>query len=227
MMNYIYILECEDGSYYTGWTNDLEKRFHAHCSGKGAKYTKTHHPVRIAYYEEYKEKLDAMSREWHLKQLTHQEKKELIQTAKNGKGKSVAIVRKVKHNKSRRTHTMKVVKCSGCGKINIIVKDSACPTKCCGEPMVELQANTEDAAQEKHVPVIIRDANTVSAHVGSVDHPMEEKHYIEWIALVTDNGYRLVNLKPGDKPETDFYPGEPVKAVYAYCNLHGLWKTEI
>lgn len=230
MMNYIYILECVDGSYYTGWTNDLEKRFQAHCSGKGAKYTKAHPPIRIAYYEEYEDKLDAMSREWHIKQLNHQEKAKLINNSDNGKGNSVLVERKIKHNKRRRIHFMKdfkAIKCSKCGKMNIVVKDSSCPTMCCGEPMVELKANTEDATQEKHVPVVTREANILSAYVGSVDHPMEEKHYIEWIALVTENGYRIAYLNPGDEPEATFYASEPVVAVYAYCNLHGLWKTEI
>ena len=77
-MNYTYILECDDGSYYTGWTNDLEKRYRTHCSGRGAKYTRMHHPVRIAYYEEYEDPHDAMRREWEIKQLDHQAKQRLI-----------------------------------------------------------------------------------------------------------------------------------------------------
>lgn len=81
MMNYTYILECEDGSYYTGWTNDLQKRYEAHCSGTGAKYTKSHKPIRIAYYEEYEDKIDAMKREYEIKHLTRKQKEELIQKA--------------------------------------------------------------------------------------------------------------------------------------------------
>lgn len=77
-MNYTYILECEDGSYYTGWTNDLEKRYEAHLHGTGAKYTKSHKPVRIAYYEEYEDKIDAMKREYAIKHLTRKEKEDLI-----------------------------------------------------------------------------------------------------------------------------------------------------
>lgn len=81
-MNYTYILECEDGSYYTGWTNDLEKRYEAHLHGTGAKYTKSHKPVRIAYYEEYEDKIDAMKREYAIKHLTRKEKEELINKTK-------------------------------------------------------------------------------------------------------------------------------------------------
>lgn len=77
-MNYTYILECEDGSYYTGWTNNLEKRYEAHCKGVGAKYTKAHKPIRIAYYEEHEDKIVAMQREYYIKHLTRKEKEELI-----------------------------------------------------------------------------------------------------------------------------------------------------
>lgn len=77
-MNYTYILLCEDETYYTGWTNDLAKRFEAHVHGRGAKYTKSHHPVKIAYYEVFDTPEEAMSREWHIKQLTREEKTELM-----------------------------------------------------------------------------------------------------------------------------------------------------
>nr|WP_297704504.1 GIY-YIG nuclease family protein [uncultured Butyrivibrio sp.] len=79
-MNYTYILECADGSYYCGWTNDLEKRLQTHNAGKGGKYTRTRLPVRLAYYEEYETKEEAMSREWHIKQLSRDQKKKLIST---------------------------------------------------------------------------------------------------------------------------------------------------
>ncbi len=77
-MNYTYILECADGSYYCGWTNDLKKRLQTHNAGKGGKYTRTRLPVRLAYYEEFETKEEAMSREWHIKQLTRDQKKKLI-----------------------------------------------------------------------------------------------------------------------------------------------------
>ena len=79
MMNYAYILECSDGTYYCGWTNDLEKRVKTHNAGKGGKYTHARIPVRLAYYEAFETKEEAQSREWHLKQLTHAQKKMLIE----------------------------------------------------------------------------------------------------------------------------------------------------
>lgn len=77
-MNYTYILLCEDGTYYTGWTNDLKKRFHDHVEGKGAKYTKSHHPLKVAYYETFETPEEAMSREWHIKKLSREQKMELM-----------------------------------------------------------------------------------------------------------------------------------------------------
>lgn len=78
-MNYAYIVECSDGTYYCGYTNNLDKRMEAHNKGKGAKYTRPRRPVKLMYYEEFEDKNAAMSREWHLKKLTHEEKKKLIQ----------------------------------------------------------------------------------------------------------------------------------------------------
>lgn len=80
-MNYTYIFECDDGSYYTGWTNHLEKRFQMHKKGKGAKYTRIHKPIKIAYYEEFENKTDAMKREYEIKQFTHKEKENLIKNS--------------------------------------------------------------------------------------------------------------------------------------------------
>lgn len=77
-MNYTYILKCKDGSYYTGWTNCLEKRIKMHNAGKGAKYTKARRPVELVYFEEFEEKQQAMKREWEIKQLTHKEKEALL-----------------------------------------------------------------------------------------------------------------------------------------------------
>ena len=82
-MNYTYILRCEDGSLYTGWTNDLQKRYQAHRCGKGAKYTKAHRPIEIAYYEEFEDKIDAMKREYVIKHMRRSQKEELIHTRKN------------------------------------------------------------------------------------------------------------------------------------------------
>jgi superoxide reductase len=116
-------------------------------------------------------------------------------------------------------------KCKKCGKVVAMLKGSPCDTMCCGEAMTELTANTTDAAVEKHVPVVTVNGNTVEVNVGSVTHPMEEKHFIEWIALETKNGNQLKYLKPGDAPKAVFAltDGDEVVRAYAYCNLHGLW----
>ena len=121
---------------------------------------------------------------------------------------------------------MKIYRCEKCKKIMIELQGSACPTMCCGEEMVELVPNTTDAATEKHVPVVTREGNKLSVSVGSVDHPMLEEHYIQFIALETESGFRIEYLKPGQEPKADFYAEEKAIAVYEYCNLHGLWKTE-
>ncbi|NCB33796.1 MAG: desulfoferrodoxin [Erysipelotrichia bacterium] len=118
-------------------------------------------------------------------------------------------------------------RCSHCGNVIVKVKDTGVPVVCCGEQMQEMKANSTDAAVEKHVPVIIRENNKITVTVGSAEHPMTEEHYIEFIALETDSGFRISYLHPGDKPKADFCTEEPVIAVYAYCNLHGLWTAQI
>ena len=91
----------------------------------------------------------------------------------------------------------------------------------------ELVPNSTDAAGEKHVPVVTVTGNKVSVNVGSVNHPMLEEHYIGWVAIQTNKGFQLKNLKAGDKPQVDFLltDGEKLEATYSYCNLHGLWKA--
>ena len=123
---------------------------------------------------------------------------------------------------------MKFFKCKVCGKIVAAVNERPCPTKCCGEPMVELVPNTEDGAHEKHIPVYSVEGNVVHVSVGEVLHPMLEGHYIEWIALKTNFGNQRKILKPGDEPKADFalLPGENVEAVMEHCNLHGLYSTK-
>ncbi len=123
---------------------------------------------------------------------------------------------------------VKVLKCEGCGKMVIELKGSKCPTKCCGEPMIELTANTTDGATEKHVPVISCEGNTVTVKVGEVAHPMLEAHYIEWIILETKNTTQIHYLQPGEQPCAVFAiaDGDEVVAAYEYCNLHGFWKAE-
>lgn len=118
--------------------------------------------------------------------------------------------------------------CKHCGNMVGLLHDSGVPLVCCGENMTELIANTTDAAQEKHVPVVEISGNTVKVTVGSVTHPMEEKHYIQWIYVQTNLGGQRKTLKPGAAPEAVFVlaPGEEFVAAYEYCNLHGLWKKE-
>ena len=120
---------------------------------------------------------------------------------------------------------LKFYKCQKCGKVIAVLKGSPCDTMCCGEAMVELKANTTDAAVEKHVPVVQKNGNLVEVSVGSVTHPMEEKHFIEWIALETKSLSLIKSLKPGDAPKAVFAltDGDDVVRAYAYCNLHGLW----
>ncbi len=121
----------------------------------------------------------------------------------------------------------KFLKCKRCGKIVEVINDGAPETVCCGEPMVELKANTTDAATEKHVPVIEIVGDKVSVSVGSVVHPMEAAHYIQWIAIETNRGVYRKNLNPGEEPKASFIlSDEKLIAAYEYCNLHGLWKAE-
>lgn len=121
----------------------------------------------------------------------------------------------------------KFLKCKRCGKIVEFINDGAPETVCCGEPMVELKANTTDAATEKHVPVIEIVGDKVSVSVGSVVHPMEAAHYIQWIAIETNRGVYRKNLNPDEEPKATFVlSDEKLIAAYEYCNLHGLWKAE-
>ncbi len=123
---------------------------------------------------------------------------------------------------------MKFYVCKVCGNFVGMVKESGAPMTCCGQKMSELVPGTSDGAVEKHVPVYTVDGNKVTVTVGSVEHPMAAEHYIEWIALETAKGAQRKVLNPGDKPSVDFLitDDDSVIAVYAYCNLHGLWKSE-
>ncbi|NLJ64687.1 MAG: desulfoferrodoxin [Christensenellaceae bacterium] len=122
---------------------------------------------------------------------------------------------------------MKFYKCDLCGNIIAFVEDKGKPIMCCGQKMKEIVPGTEDASQEKHVPVYEVNGNVVTVKVGSVAHPMIEAHYIPWIALESKYGNQRKTLNPTDAPEVSFalVEGDEVKAVYAYCNLHGLWKA--
>lgn len=123
---------------------------------------------------------------------------------------------------------MKFLKCNHCGNIIEMVEDKGVPVMCCGEAMKELVANTTDAATEKHVPVVHVDGKVVEVVVGDVEHPMSEEHLIQWILVETTKGTIRHSLSANDKPKSTFVLGEDEElvAVYEYCNLHGLWKTE-
>ncbi|SEA24430.1 superoxide reductase [Lachnospiraceae bacterium NK3A20] len=121
-------------------------------------------------------------------------------------------------------------RCEKCGNfVTFLGEKTASTPICCGEPMKEVVANTTDAAQEKHVPVVTCEGNQVTVQVGSVEHPMLPEHFIQWIILETENGFQKKDLKPGEKPCALFVlaDGEKPVAAYEYCNLHGLWKAEI
>lgn len=121
----------------------------------------------------------------------------------------------------------KFYKCNHCGNVIVKVVDSGVPVVCCGQSMEELVPNTVDASGEKHLPVVtVLDENHIKVEVGSVHHPMLPEHHISFIYVEFEDGGLCVNLK--DKPEAIVCTGgEKVLAVYEYCNLHGLWKTEL
>jgi len=118
--------------------------------------------------------------------------------------------------------------CRHCGNIVQKIHDAGVPVVCCGQKMEELIPNTVEASGEKHKPVVSVENGVVTVAVGSVAHPMVEEHSIEWVYVETERGGLRKELKPGDAPEVKFWLGDdkPV-AVYAYCNLHGLWMTEV
>ncbi len=120
---------------------------------------------------------------------------------------------------------LEVYKCEVCGNIVEVLHEGKGELVCCGEPMKLFKENTLDAAKEKHVPVIEKTADGYKVKVGSVAHPMEEKHYIEWIELIADGKAYRQFLKPGDVPEAIFCIEAKEIIAREYCNLHGLWKV--
>lgn len=123
--------------------------------------------------------------------------------------------------------SQKFYKCEHCGNIIEKINDAGVPVMCCGQKMKELVPGVSDGAAEKHVPDYKVEGNRVIVNVGSVDHPMLDVHWIEWISLATNKGFQRKHLKPGQAPNVSFLldEGEEVAEVYAYCNLHGLWKA--
>ncbi len=118
--------------------------------------------------------------------------------------------------------------CKHCGNIIGMINDAGVPMVCCKEKMNELNPNTAEAQHEKHIPVVSVDGNKIVVKVGSEEHPMTDAHHIQWVYVETKKGGQRKSLQPGDKPELIFLieADEPL-AVFAYCSLHGLWKTEL
>jgi superoxide reductase len=120
---------------------------------------------------------------------------------------------------------LQIYKCDVCGNIVEVMHGGAGELTCCGQPMKLFRENTVDAAKEKHVPVVEKTADGFKVKVGSVAHPMEEKHWIEWVELIVDGTVYRQFLKPGQAPEATFCVKADKVAAREYCNLHGLWKA--
>ena len=118
--------------------------------------------------------------------------------------------------------------CPHCGNIVEMVHDAGVKLICCGQKMEELEANSVEASGEKHIPAVNMEGGIVEVKVGSVEHPMADNHWIQWVQVVTTKGVQRKHLNPGEAPKIKFLlSGEKPLAVYAYCNLHGLWKMEL
>ena len=122
------------------------------------------------------------------------------------------------------TERLQIYKCEVCGNIVEVLHEGQGELVCCGQPMKLYVENTVDAAREKHVPVMEKTTTGAKVKVGSVAHPMEEKHYIEWIEVIVDGKAYRQFLKPGDEPEATFDVKEEKITAREYCNLHGLWR---
>ena len=118
--------------------------------------------------------------------------------------------------------------CPDCGALVETIYDAGVIPSCCGMKMDELRPNTVEASGEKHIPAVTVEGDVITVNVGSVNHPMETVHFIEWVYLKTEQGSQRKHMKPGQAPKVTFHLSndKPV-AVYAYCNLHGLWKTDL
>ena len=118
--------------------------------------------------------------------------------------------------------------CEHCGNIVDMIHDAGVPMMCCGQKMKQLEPGTVEASAEKHIPVVTVEGDEVSVSIGSAAHPMTEEHSILWVYLQTDRGGQRKCLTPGSDPAVRFsLVDETPVAVYAYCNLHGLWKAEV
>lgn len=120
----------------------------------------------------------------------------------------------------------KFLRCEHCGNVMAVVTDAGVPMMCCGQKMTELIPGVVEASREKHIPECSFEDGKLKVFVGSVAHPMAPEHYIEWICVQTKKGFAVKRLEPGKEPKACFKicDCDEVEAVYAYCNLHGLWK---
>lgn len=121
---------------------------------------------------------------------------------------------------------LEIYKCGNCGKIVTIIHEGQGQLVCCKQPMVKQGENTVDAANEKHVPVVEKSADAITVVVGSVDHPMEPNHYIEWIEVIAGSERYVQHLKAGDAPRAVFPGLDGEIRARAYCNIHGLWSDK-
>lgn len=123
------------------------------------------------------------------------------------------------------TAQKQVYRCNVCGNIVEVLHAGKGQLVCCGQPMELLQEKTADVGREKHVPVVETTGRGIKVKVGDVPHPMEEKHYIEWVEVITDGGSYRQFLKPGGKPEAEFEVRAQKVIAREYCSIHGLWKS--
>ena len=139
-------------------------------------------------------------------------------------GTAQQLSHRKKELKKKMTEKLQIYKCEVCGNIVMVMHSGKGELSCCNQPMKLFKENTVDAAKEKHVPVIEKTDGGIKIKVGEVSHPMEKKHYIEWIELLAGEKSCIRFLKHGDTPEATFNADDSKVSARAYCNLHGLWK---
>jgi superoxide reductase len=125
------------------------------------------------------------------------------------------------------TKMFEVYKCEVCGNITKVVHNSGGLLVCCGKPMILQQEKTADQGKEKHVPIVEKSEKGIMVRVGSIPHPMEEKHYLEWVEVRDGENVCIRGFKPGEKPETEFCCADTDVKARAYCNVHGLWTNKV
>lgn len=123
---------------------------------------------------------------------------------------------------------LRLFMCENCGNVVAMIEESGVAMVCCGQEMAEVTPREEEEIGEKHVPVYRVEGSKVMVEVGSIRHPMEALHYIQWVCIETSRGMQIRQLLPGDEPKVCFTlcEGDTLRGVYAYCNIHGLWKAQ-